>query len=70
MEELIRVLDFHPRLVQPGASYVVGIKYLSRFSECVVEQRFVAVKGQWMGDIGPEGMICVYASTESRERER
>lgn len=37
-------------------------------SECVVDQRFIAVKGQWVGLIRPDELICVYAPTDQSER--
>lgn len=36
--------------------------------ECVSENRFVAVKGQWVDSSGLVGLECVYAPTNRLER--
>lgn len=33
-----------------------------------MEQRFITIKGRLVDDVGPEGLICVYAPIEGRER--
>lgn len=43
-------------------------KMVFEANECVLEQRFVVVKGRWLEDKGSEGLICVYAPTDDNDR--
>lgn len=45
----------------------VGIKSIFVASDCVVDHRFIAIKGQWVGSAGPEGLICIYAPMHQGE---
>lgn len=36
-------------------------------SECVWNQKFVAVKGHWADLAGPEGFVCVYNLMDKSE---
>lgn len=52
---------------------VVGIlccwdKAIFETLECVSEQRFITVKDQWTGGIGPKGLICIHAPNDATER--
>lgn len=43
-------------------------KNVFTITDYVVEQRFVDIKGQWVGLVEPDGVICVYALTDQGER--
>lgn len=36
--------------------------------EWVVDQSFIAIKGLWVGLLGPDELICIYAPTDQGER--
>lgn len=44
-------------------------KLMFEVKDCVVEQWFVAIKGCWVDNGCSEGLICIYAPTDGKERK-
>lgn len=65
---LIRGFAFSPSIGSAGGVMCCWDKTIFYVSECVIEWRFVAMKGQWLDGASPEGLVSVYAPMDGNDR--